>query len=135
MALTKLNGFIGKADMDILVDGIPVRIVQSHTRTASQEIKHIEGYGQEEAYGSLVRKQPTKIKLEAVVVLDDAKRQKYGVDFADLKDFTLAIKKKFWYEVYEGCNWTSHEQSGRLEDNLAESIEIETPYPHKTVNV
>ena len=118
----KVSGFPTSSDIYIEVDGKKVAVVQSYTAKATKSSQSVEAFGESEPVATIEGQRKYTLELTRLYATDDAVSD--GINFYDLKDFSLVICKPDRKIIYSGCEWSTIHEEGQLNAMVAEKITV-----------
>ena len=124
-------GFPTSSDIYLECDGRRVAVVQSYKVLTQRREKVIEAFGEPEPVATIACQKTYRIELTRLYATDEAISD--GIDFHELKDFSLVIVKPDRRVIYAGCEWSEIAEDGQLAEMVAERItlisahRVETP--------
>ena len=117
-----VKGFPTSSDIYLELDGKKVAVVQSYTAKASKSSKSVEAFGESEPVATIEGQCKYTLELTRLYATDDAVSD--GINFYDLKDFSLVICKPDRKVIYSGCEWSAIAEEGQLNAMVAEKITV-----------
>ena len=114
--------FPTSADIYLEVNGKKVAVVQSYSVVTTRSGKVIEAFGQDEPVATVNGSKQHVIELSRLYATDDAVSD--GINFYELKDFSLVICKPDRKIIYSGCEWSTIHEEGQLNAMVAEKITV-----------
>lgn len=118
----EINGFPTSADIYLEVDGKRVAVVQSYSAKAAKTSRAVEAFGESEPVATIEGQKKYTLELTRLYATDDAVSD--GINFYELKDFSLVICKPDRKIIYSGCEWSAIEEEGKLNAMVAEKITV-----------
>ena len=118
----EMKGFPTSADIYLELDGKKVAVVQGYTAKASKSSKNVEAFGENEPVATIEGQRKYTLELTRLYATDDAVSD--GINFYDLKDFSLVICKPDRKIIYSGCEWSTIQEEGQLNAMVAEKITV-----------
>ena len=115
-------GFPTSSDIYLELDGRKIAVVQSYRARATRSEQVVEAFGEVEPVATIASQLHYKIELTRLYATDDAIYD--GINFHDLKNFSLVIVKPDRRIVYTGCEWSEIAEDGQLREMVAEKISI-----------
>ena len=115
-------GFPTSSDIYLELDGKKIAVVQSYRARATRSEQIVEAFGEQEPVATIASQLHYKLELTRLYATDDAVSD--GINFHDMKDFSLVIVKPDRRIVYTGCEWSEIEEDGRLREMVAERINV-----------
>ena len=116
------TGFPTSADIYLELDGKKVAVVQSYTAKATKSSQSVEAFGESEPVATIEGQRKYTLELTRLYATEDAVTD--GINFYDLRDFSLVICKPDKRIIYSQCRWSSIEEAGKLGDPAAEKVTI-----------
>lgn len=116
------KGFPTSADIYLELDGKKVAVVQSYTAKASKSSQSVEAFGESEPVATIEGQKKYTLELTRLYATDDAVSD--GINFYDLRDFSLVICKPDRKIIYSGCEWSTIHEEGQLNAMVAEKITV-----------
>ncbi len=116
------KGFPTSADIYLELDGKKVAVVQSYTAKASKSSQSVEAFGESEPVATIEGQKKYTLELTRLYATDDAVAD--GINFHDLRDFSLVICKPDRKVIYSGCEWSTIHEEGQLNAMVAEKITV-----------
>ena len=118
----EMKGFPTSADIYLELDGKKVAVVQGYTAKASKSSKNVEAFGESEPVATIKGQRKYTLELTRLYATDDAVSD--GINFYDLRDFSLVICKPDRKIIYSGCEWSAIQEEGQLNAMVAEKITV-----------
>ena len=118
----EMKGFPTSADIYLELDGKKVAVVQGYTAKASKSSKNVEAFGESEPVATIEGQRKYTLELTRLYATDDAVSD--GINFYDLRDFSLVICKPDRKIIYSGCEWNTIQEEGQLNAMVAEKITV-----------
>ena len=116
------KGFPTSADIYLELDGKKVAVVQSYTAKATKSSRSVEAFGESEPVATIEGQKKYTLELTRLYATDDAVAD--GINFHDLRDFSLVICKPDRKVIYSGCEWSTIHEEGQLNAMVAEKITV-----------
>ena len=116
------KGFPTSADIYLELDGKKVAVVQSYTAKATKSSQSVEAFGESEPVATIEGQKKYTLELTCLYATDDAVAD--GINFHDLRDFSLVICKPDRKVIYSGCEWSTIHEEGQLNAMVAEKITV-----------
>lgn len=116
------KGFPTSADIYLELDGKKVAVVQSYTAKATKSSQSVEAFGESEPVATIEGQRKYTLELTRLYATDDAVAD--GINFHDLRDFSLVICKPDRKVIYSGCEWSTIHEEGQLNAMVAEKITV-----------
>ena len=108
------TGFPTSADIYLELDGRKIAVVQGYTARASKSSQSVEAFGESERKYTL--------ELTRLYATEDAVTD--GINFYDLRDFSLVICKPDRKVIYSSCQWSAIQEEGQLNAMVAEKVTV-----------
>ena len=118
----EMKGFPTSADIYLELNGKMVAVVQGYTAKASKSSKNVEAFGESEPVATIEGQRKYTLELTRLYATDDAVSD--GINFYDLRDFSLVICKPDRKIIYSGCEWSTIHEEGQLNAMVAEKITV-----------
>jgi hypothetical protein len=118
----EVTGFPTSSDIYLELDGKKVAVVQSYSAKAAKSSQAVEAFGESEPVATIAGQRKYTLELTRLYATDDAVSD--GINFYDLRDFSLVICKPDRKIIYSGCEWSSIAESGELDAMVAEKITV-----------
>jgi len=118
----EMKGFPTSSDIYLELDGKKVAVVQSYTAKATKSSQSVEAFGESEPVATIEGQRKYTLELTRLYATDDAVSD--GINFYDLKDFSLVICKPDRKIIYSGCEWSTIHEEGQLNAMVAEKITV-----------
>ena len=118
----EVKGFPTSSDIYLELDGKKVAVVQSYTAKASKSSQSVEAFGESEPVATIEGQRKYTLELTRLYATDDAVSD--GINFYDLRDFSLVICKPDRKIIYSGCEWSAIHEEGQLNAMVAEKITV-----------
>ena len=117
-----MKGFPTSSDIYLELDGRKVAVVQSYTAKAVKSSQSVEAFGESEPVATIEGQKKYTLVLTRLYATDDAVSD--GINFYELKDFSLVICKPDRKIIYSGCEWSAIHEEGQLNAMVAEKITV-----------
>ena len=118
----EVKGFPTSSDIYLELDGRKVAVVQSYTARATKSSQSVEAFGESEPVATIEGHKKYTLELTRLYATDDAVSD--GINFYDLRDFSLVICKPDRKIIYSGCEWSTIHEEGQLNAMVAEKITV-----------
>ena len=118
----EVKGFPTSSDIYLELDGKKVAVVQSYTAKATKSSQSVEAFGESEPVATIEGQKKYTLELTRLYATDDAVSD--GINFYDLRDFSLVICKPDRKIIYSGCEWSAIHEEGQLNAMVAEKITV-----------
>ena len=113
-----MKGFPTSSDIYLELDGRKVAVVQRYMAKAVKSSQSVEAFGESEPVATIEGQKKYTLELTRLYATDDAVSD--GINFYELKDFSLVICKPDRKIIYSGCEWSAIEEEGKLNAMVAE---------------
>ena len=117
-----MKGFPTSSDIYLELDGRKVAVVQSYMAKAVKSSQSVEAFGESEPVATIEGQKKYTLELTRLYATDDAVSD--GINFYELKDFTLVICKPYRKIIYSGCEWSTIQEDGQLNAMVAEKVTV-----------
>ena len=117
-----MKGFPTSSDIYLELDGRKVAVVQSYMAKAVKSSQSVEAFGESEPVATIEGQKKYTLELTRLYATDDAVSD--GINFYELKDFSLVICKPDRKIIYSGCEWNTIQEEGQLNAMVAEKITV-----------
>ena len=118
----EVKGFPTSSDIYLELDGRKVAVVQSYTAKAVKSSQSVEAFGESEPVATIEGQKKYTLELTRLYATDDAVSD--GINFYDLRDFSLVICKPDRKIIYSGCEWSTIHEEGQLNAMVAEKVTV-----------
>ena len=118
----EVKGFPTSSDIYLELDGRKVAVVQSYTAKAAKSSRSVEAFGESEPVATIEGQKQYTLELTRLYATDDAISD--GINFYDLRDFSLVICKPDRKVIYSGCQWSTIQEEGQLNAMVAEKVAV-----------
>ena len=118
----EVKGFPTSSDIYLELDGRKVAVVQSYTAKAAKSSRSVEAFGESEPVATIEGQKKYTLELTRLYATDDAVSD--GINFYDLRDFSLVICKPDRKIIYSGCEWSAIQEDGQLNAMVAEKVTV-----------
>ena len=118
----EVKGFPTRSDIYLELDGKKVAVGQSYTARATKSSQSVEAFGESEPVATIEGQKKYTLELTRLYATDDAVSD--GINFYDLRDFSLVICKPDRKIIYSGCEWSTIHEEGQLNAMVAEKITV-----------
>ena len=118
----EMKGFPTSSVIYLELDGKKVAVVQSYTAKATKSSQSVEAFGESEPVATIEGQRKYTLELTRLYATDDAVSD--GINFYDLKDFSLVICKPDRRVIYSDCRWSSIEESAKLRETVVETLTL-----------
>lgn len=117
-----VNGLPTSCDIWLELDGKKVAVVQSYHCKTSRNSTSVEAFGEDEPVAIMDGPQQHVIQLKRLYATDKAIAD--GLNFYDLRDFSLVICKPDRRVIYSQCRWSGIEESAKLHETVVETLTL-----------
>ena len=117
-----MKGFPTSSDIYLELDGRKVAVVQSYAAKAVKSSQSVEAFGESEPVATIEGQKKYTLELTRLYATDDAVSD--GINFYELKDFSLVICKPDRKIIYSGCEWSAIQEDGQLNAMVAEKVTV-----------
>ncbi len=117
-----VTGIPTSCDIWLELDGKKVAVVQSYHCKTTRNSTSVEAFGESEPVATMEGPQSHVIELKRLYATDKAIAD--GLNFYDLKDFSLVICKPDRRVIYSGCQWSNIEESAKLRETVVETLTL-----------
>ena len=117
-----MKGFPTSADIYLELDGRKIAVVQSYRAKAAKSSKNIEAFGESEPVATIEGQRKYTLELTRLYATEDAVSD--GINFYELRDFSLVICKPDRKVIYSGCQWSAIQEEGQLNAMVAEKVTV-----------
>ena len=118
----EVKGFPTSSDIYLELDGKKVAVVQSYMAKAVKSSQSVEAFGESEPVATIEGQKKYTLELTRLYATDDAVSD--GINFYELKDFSLVICKPDRKIIYSGCEWSTIQEDGQLNAMVAEKVTV-----------
>ena len=118
----EVKGFPTSSDIYLELDGRKVAVVQRYTAKAAKSSRSVEAFGESEPVATIEGQRKYTLELTRLYATDDAISD--GINFYDLRDFSLVICKPDRKVIYSGCQWSAIQEEGQLNAMVAEKVTV-----------
>ena len=116
------TGFPTSADIYLELDGRKIAVVQGYTARASKSSQSVEAFGESEPVATIEGQRKYTLELTRLYATEDAVTD--GINFYDLRDFSLVICKPDRKVIYSSCQWSAIQEEGQLNAMVAEKVTV-----------
>lgn len=117
-----VTGFPTSCDIWLELEGKKVAVVQSYHCKSTRSAATVEAFGEDEPVAVMEGPQQHVIQLQRLYATDKAIAD--GLNFYDLRDFSLVICKPDRRVIYSQCRWSGIEESAKLRDTVVETLTL-----------
>lgn len=118
----KIGGFPTSSDIYLEVEGKKVAVVQSYSARATRSSQTVEAFGEEEPVATVQGPQSYVIQLTRLYATDRAIAD--GLNFYELKNFSLVICKPDRKVIYSDCQWSDIQEDAKLGGMVMEKLTL-----------
>ena len=118
----EVKGFPTSSDIYLELDGRKIAVVQSYTAKATKTSQVVEAFGESEPVATIEGQRKYTLELTRLYATEDAVTD--GINFYDLRDFSLVICKPDRKIIYSGCQWSAIQEDGQLNAMVAEHVTL-----------
>ncbi len=115
-------GFPTSSDIWLEVDGQKVAVVQGYSCKASRTSMTVEAFGEDEPVATVQGPQSYVIQLSRLYATDQAAAD--GLNFYELKNFSLVICKPDRKVIYSDCQWSDIQEDAQLGKMVVEKLTL-----------
>jgi hypothetical protein len=115
-------GFPTSADIWLELDGRKVAVVQSYSCKTTRSSIAVEAFGEEEPVATVQGPQSYVIQLTRLYATDRAIAD--GLNFYELKNFSLVICKPDRKVIYSDCQWSDIQEDAKLGGMVMEKLTL-----------
>ena len=116
------TGIPTSADIYLELDGRKIAVVQGYTARASKSSQSVEAFGESEPVATIEGQRKYTLELTRLYATEDAVTD--GINFYDLRDFSLVICKPDRKVIYSSCQWSAIQEEGQLNAMVAEKVTV-----------
>lgn len=117
-----IPGFPTSSDIYLEADGVRVAVVQSYAAKTTKSSTAVEAFGESEPVATSPGQAAHVIELSRLYATDQAIRD--GLNFYEMKDFSLVICKPDRKVIYSGCQWSSIQESASIGSMVLEKVSL-----------
>ncbi len=117
-----IPGFPTSSDIYLEADGVRVAVVQSYAAKTTKSSTAVEAFGESEPVATSPGQAAHMIELSRLYATDQAIRD--GLNFYEMKDFSLVICKPDRKVIYSGCQWSSIQESASIGSMVLEKVSL-----------
>ena len=118
----EVTGFPTSCDIYLELEGKKVAVVQSYTAKATKTSQVVEAFGESEPVATINGQNKYVLELTRLYATEDAVSD--GINFYELRDFSLVICKPDRKVIYSGCEWSEIQEEGQLNAMVAEKVTV-----------
>ena len=118
----EVTGFPTSCDIYLELEGKKVAVVQSYTAKATKTSQVVEAFGESEPVATIEGQKLYTLELTRLYATEDAVSD--GINFYELRDFSLVICKPDRNVIYSGCQWSAIQEEGQLNAMVAEKVTV-----------
>ncbi len=115
-------GFPTSSDIWLEVDGQKVAVVQGYSCKASRTSMTVEAFGEDQPVATVQGPQSYVIQLSRLYATDQALAD--GLNFYELKNFSLVICKPDRKVIFSDCQWSGIEEDAQLGKTVVEKLTL-----------
>ena len=116
------TGFPTSADKYMELEGKKIAVVQGDTARANKYSQREEAFGESEPVATIEGQKLYTLELTRLYATEDAVSD--GINFYELRDFSLVICKPDRKVIYSGCQWSAIQEEGQLNAMVAEKVTV-----------
>ena len=120
--MASVTGYPTSSDIYLELEGKKVAVVQSYTARATKSSTPVEAFGEAEPVATIEGQRKYTLELTRLYATEDAVTD--GINFYDLRDFSLVICKPDRKVIYSGCQWSAIQEEGQLNAMVAEKVTV-----------
>ena len=109
-------------DIYLELNGKKLAVVQGYSAKALRTSREVEAFGESEPVATIEGQKKYTLELTRLYATDDAVSD--GINFYDLRDFSLVICKPDRKIIYSGCEWSAIQEEGQLNAMVAEKVTV-----------
>lgn len=117
-----MQGFPTSADIYLELDGKKIAVVQGYRSKTTRSSQSVEAFGESEPIIAIEGQTIYTVELTRLYATETAVSD--GIDFYNLKDFSLIICKPDRKVIYSGCQWSAISEEGKLGAMVAEHVTL-----------
>ena len=117
-----IPGFPTSSDIYLEADGVRVAVVQSYAAKTTKSSTAVEAFGESEPVATSPGQAAHVIELSRLYATDQAIRD--GLNFYEMRDFSLVICKPDRKVIYSGCQWSSIQESASIGSMVLEKVSL-----------
>ena len=114
--------FPTSADIYLELNGKKMAVVQGYSCKASRTSMTVEAFGEDEPVATVQGPQSYVIQLSRLYATDQAAAD--GLNFYELKNFSLVICKPDRKVIYSDCQWSGIEEDAQLGKTVVEKLTL-----------
>lgn len=118
----EVTGFPTSCDIYLELEGKKVAVVQSYTAKATKTSQVVEAFGESEPVATIEGQRKYTLELTRLYATEDAVSD--GINFYELRDFSLVICKPDRKVIYSGCQWSAIQEEGKVGSMVAEKVTV-----------
>ena len=115
-------GFPTSSDIWLELDGQKVAVVQGYSCKASRTSMTVEAFGEDQPVATVQGPQSYVIQLSRLYATDQALAD--GLNFYELKNFSLVICKPDRKVIFSDCQWSGIEEDAQLGKTVVEKLTL-----------
>ena len=120
--MMEVTGFPTSCDIYLELEGKKVAVVQSYTAKATKTSQVVEAFGESEPVATIEGQKRYTLELTRLYATDNAVSD--GINFYDMKNFSLVICKPDRKVIYSGCQWSAIQEEGKVGSMVAEKVTV-----------
>ena len=109
-------------DIYLELNGKKLAVVQGYSAKALRTSREVEAFGESEPVATIEGQRKYTLELTRLYATEDAVTD--GINFYDLRDFSLVICKPDRKVIYSGCQWSAIQEEGQLNAMVAEKVTV-----------
>ena len=109
-------------DIYLELNGKKLAVVQGYSAKALRTSREVEAFGESEPVATIEGQRKYTLELTRLYATEDAVTD--GINFYDLRDFSLVICKPDRKVIYSGCEWSGIQEDGELNATVAERVTL-----------
>ena len=117
-----IGGIPTSSDIYLMVDNKKVAVVQSYSVKSTRTSQSVEAFGESEPVATIEGQRQYTLELTRLYATEDAVSD--GINFYELRDFSLVICKPDRKVIYSGCQWSAIQEEGQLNAMVAEKVTV-----------
>jgi len=107
-----IAGFPTSSDIYLEADGVRVAVVQSYSAVSTKSSTAVEAFGEAEPVATVPGQAAHEIELTRLYATDQAIAD--GLDFYQMRNFSLVICKPDRKVIYSDCQWSDIQEDAQL---------------------
>ena len=109
-------------DIYLELNGKKLAVVQGYSAKALRTSREVEAFGESEPVATIEGQKQYTLELTRLYATDDAISD--GINFYDLRDFSLVMCRPGKRIIYSHCRWSNIEELGKLGEPVAEKVTV-----------